>query len=96
MPKPRGGVNAVEAHGCLHLFGGEFTTGVHPDHDVYNPVTNTWTGMVRMPTPVHGVTGAVFEAGLSCRRRNHPRRDHPAAARIRSIGPARFAANLRN
>jgi uncharacterized protein (TIGR03437 family) len=64
MPKPRGGVNAVEAYGCLHLFGGEFTSGVHPDHDVYNPLTNTWTSMPPMPTPVHGVTGAVFLDGL--------------------------------
>jgi N-acetylneuraminic acid mutarotase len=64
MPKPRGGVNAVAAYGCLHLFGGEFTTGVHPDHDLYNPVTNTWTSQPPMPTPVHGVTGAVFLDGL--------------------------------
>jgi hypothetical protein len=64
MPKARGGVNAVEARGCLHVFGGEFAAGVHPDHDVYNPVTNTWTSLDRMPTPVHGVTGATFADGL--------------------------------
>jgi N-acetylneuraminic acid mutarotase len=64
MPKPRGGVNAVEAYGCLHLFGGEFATGVHPDHDVYNPVTNTWRSLERMPIPVHGVTGMAFIDGL--------------------------------
>jgi N-acetylneuraminic acid mutarotase len=64
MPKPRGGLNAVEAYGCLHVFGGEFATGVHPDHDVYNPVTNTWTSLDRMPTPVHGVSGAAFIDGL--------------------------------
>jgi N-acetylneuraminic acid mutarotase len=64
MPKPRGGLNAVAAHGCLHVFGGEFGAGVHPDHDLYNPITNTWTSLDRMPTPVHGVTGAVFVDGL--------------------------------
>jgi N-acetylneuraminic acid mutarotase len=64
MPKPRGGINGVEAMGCLHIFGGEFATGVHPDHEVYNPVTDTWTSMAPMPVPVHGVTGAVFLDGL--------------------------------
>lgn len=68
MPHPRGGINVVEAHGCLHVFGGEgdddSPTGVHPDHDFYNPFTNTWTSLPPMPTPVHGVTGAVFANGL--------------------------------
>ena len=64
MPKSRGGINAVEARGCLHVFGGEFTAGVHPDHDVYNPFTNSWSSAGPMPVPVHGVTGAVFADGL--------------------------------
>lgn len=68
MPHPRGGINVAEAHGCLHVFGGEgdddSPSGVHPDHDVYNPVTNTWSSLAPMPTPVHGVTGAVFANGL--------------------------------
>lgn len=68
MPKPRGGLNAVEAHGCIHAFGGEGNaTGpnnLYPDHDVYNPVTNTWRSLGPMPIPVHGVTGAVFLPGL--------------------------------
>lgn len=68
MPKPRGGVNGVEALGCLHAFGGEGNAGapngLHADHDVYNPVTDTWTRMDPMPTPVHGVTGAALLHGL--------------------------------
>jgi N-acetylneuraminic acid mutarotase len=68
MPKPRGGINGLEAYGCLHVFGGEGNTsassGLYPDHDVYNPVTNTWTSLGRMPIPVHGVTGAAFLNGL--------------------------------
>ncbi|MEK7753392.1 MAG: kelch repeat-containing protein, partial [Acidobacteriota bacterium] len=68
MPLPRGGVNGVEALGCLHVFGGEGNSnapsGVYPDHDVYNPVTNTWTRLGPLPVPVHGVTGAAFLDGL--------------------------------
>ena len=68
MPKARGGINGVAANGCLHIFGGEGNVGVsnglHPEHDVYNPVSNTWTSLAPMPVPVHGVTGAVFLNGL--------------------------------
>ena len=68
MPKPRGGINGVEALGCIHVFGGEgndaHPQGVFPDHDVYNPRTDTWTSLGPMPVAVHGVTGAAFIGGL--------------------------------
>ncbi|MGH9660719.1 MAG: Kelch repeat-containing protein, partial [Bryobacteraceae bacterium] len=68
MPKPRGGINGVVALGCLHVLGGEGSSadpnGVYPDHDVYNPVSNTWSSLGRMPIPVHGVTGASYLNGL--------------------------------
>lgn len=64
MPKPRGGINGVAANGCIHIFGGEFATGVHPDHDVFDPAKGTWTSLPNMPVPVHGVTGLHFEDGL--------------------------------
>ena len=68
LPRPRGGLNAVEALGCLHVFGGEGNneaeSGVYPDHDVYNPMTDTWTSLGAMPVPVHGVTGLAFRNGL--------------------------------
>lgn len=64
MLRPRGGVNGLEALGCLHLFGGEGNaespTGVFPDHDVYDPTADRWTRLDPMPVPVHGVTGAAF------------------------------------
>lgn len=67
MPKPRGGVNGVAANGCLHVFGGEgnndHPSGVFPDHDFYNPVTDRWQSLAPMPVPVHGVTGAAFING---------------------------------
>ena len=68
MPKPRGGINGLEAHGCLHVFGGEGNSaapsGLYSDHDVFNPIDNTWTTVSSMPIPIHGVTGAVFLNGL--------------------------------
>jgi len=64
LPMARGGVNAVEAYGCVHVFGGEGSshteTGVHPDHDVYDPFLNRWYSLGNMPVPVHGVTGGAF------------------------------------
>ncbi len=68
MLKPRGGVNAIVANGFIHVFGGEgnaqAANGVFPDHDVFDPVRNSWIHLPDMPTPVHGVTGAAFLNGL--------------------------------
>ena len=68
MPNSRGGVNAVTAYGCIHVFGGEgnpaATNGLFPDHDVFNPQTGQWTKLAPMPIPVHGVTGLAFLGGL--------------------------------
>ncbi len=68
MPRPRGGVNGIEALGCVHVFGGEGNDQdprvVFPDHDVYNAQTGTWTRLDPMPVPVHGVTGAALIHGL--------------------------------
>lgn len=68
MPKPRGGINGVVANGCMHIVGGEGSAtdpnGVYPDHDIYDPFTDTWSPVGVLPTPVHGVTGAAFVNGL--------------------------------
>ena len=68
MLRPRGGLNAIVAHGYIHTFGGEGTddtpTGVFPDHDVYDPARNVWIKLPPMPMPVHGVTGCSFLNGL--------------------------------
>lgn len=68
MLKPRGGLNGVVANGCVHVFGGEGSAtdpnGVYPDHDVYNPLSDEWTHIGRMPIPVHGVTGGAFVNGV--------------------------------
>lgn len=69
MLRPRGGVNGVAALGCFHVWGGEGANigepnNVFPDHDVYDPVANSWTALAPLPAPVHGVTGAAFVNGL--------------------------------
>ena len=69
MPRPRGGLNGVLAFGCFFTWGGEGANigepnNVFPDHDVYNPITNMWTSLPDLPTPIHGVTGAAFVDGL--------------------------------
>lgn len=64
LPRPRSGLNAVLAQGCLHAWGGEWAAGMFPDHDYYDPRSDTWTSLPAMDTPVHGVTGAAFVAGL--------------------------------
>lgn len=67
MPTARGGVNGIAANGCLHVFGGEGNDadpkGLFPQHEVYNPVTDSWQSLEPMPVPVHGVTGAAFIDG---------------------------------
>ena len=79
LPRPRGGVNAVAAKGCLYVFGGEGNdeapSGVFPDHEVYNPITDSWTRLAPMPVPVHRVTGAALPtASFTCRARRFTRR----------------------
>jgi N-acetylneuraminic acid mutarotase len=67
--RARGGVNGIAANGCFHVWGGEGTatghpSNVFPDHDYYDPRTDSWTALTALPTPVHGVTGAAFVDGL--------------------------------
>jgi N-acetylneuraminic acid mutarotase len=68
MLRPRGGVNGIFANGCFHLFGGEGNPehpyGIYPDHDYYNPATDSWHRLEDMPIPVHGVTGMAYIKGL--------------------------------
>ncbi len=63
MPTVRGGLNAVVAEGCIHVFGGEGSGGVFPQHEAYDPGSDTWFAFAPMPVPVHGVTGAAYIDG---------------------------------
>ena len=49
---------------CLHAWGGESAAGMFPDHDYYDPRSDSWTRLPDMPLPVHGVTGSAFVNGL--------------------------------
>ncbi|MFL5381962.1 MAG: Kelch repeat-containing protein [Longimicrobiaceae bacterium] len=64
MLRGRSGMNGVMARGCFHVWGGEDVTGMMPDHDYYDPRTDTWTRLRDMPIPVHGVYGSAFVNGL--------------------------------
>jgi N-acetylneuraminic acid mutarotase len=69
LPRVRGGMSGVVAHGCFHVYGGEGQNigepnDVYPDHDVYDPRTDRWTSLPKLPVPFHGVTGGAFVDGL--------------------------------
>ena len=69
MLRPRGGMSGVVAYGCFYVYGGEGQgigepNDVYPDHDVYNPRTDTWTALEKLAVPFHGVTGGAFVDGL--------------------------------
>ena len=64
MLRPRSGINAVLADNCLHAWGGESGAGMFPDHDYYDPRSDSWTKLPDMTLPVHGVTGSAFVNGL--------------------------------
>jgi hypothetical protein len=64
MLRSRSGMNSTIAHGCFHVWGGEYKDLVFPDHDYYDARIDKWTRLADMPTPVHGVTGSAFVDGL--------------------------------
>lgn len=69
MLRPRGGMSSAVAFGCFHVYGGEGQGigepfDVYPDHDVYDPLTDTWTALKKLEAPFHGVTGGAFIDGL--------------------------------
>lgn len=64
MPTVRAGVNGIAVRGCLYVFGGEgndaHPQGIFGEVEAYDPRSDTWTQLAPIPTPVHGVTGAVY------------------------------------
>ncbi len=67
MPTARGGVAGAVVGDRLFVFGGEGNpgdpSGVFPQTEVYDVVSDSWTSRAPMPTPRHG-TGAAVVNGL--------------------------------
>ena len=65
MPLPRGGTGkAAWYRGAFYVLGGEDTTNVFRDVQVYNPATNSWVQEALLPTARHGIFPVVFEDRL--------------------------------
>jgi len=64
MPTARSGIGAAVIDGKMHVLGGEGWIddfgGVFRAHEVYDPKTNSWAKLARMPTPRHGFATAVL------------------------------------
>ena len=62
MPLGRGGTGrAVYSRGNFYVMGGEDTTNVFDDVQVYDPVSETWSLEKPMPTARHGIYPVEFE-----------------------------------
>ena len=64
MPTPRSGGAWGTFAGRIYVAGGEVSTpvlvGAYRAVEVYDPATNQWSFFASMPTPRHGVAGAVL------------------------------------
>jgi N-acetylneuraminic acid mutarotase len=68
LPTGRSGIAAAVANSRLYVFGGEGnrsnSTGVFPQNESYDPVTNTWRSEVPMPLPRHGISAVTFDGSI--------------------------------
>jgi N-acetylneuraminic acid mutarotase len=68
MPTARGGIAAAVYEGRVIVVGGEGNeavgSGVFPDVEAYDPVTDTWERLPAMRTPRHGTSAAVVGGAL--------------------------------
>jgi N-acetylneuraminic acid mutarotase len=68
MPSRRGGLASAVLDGTIHTFGGETSSSVFDNHEVYDPVADRWTSAPRLPTARHGlgaasVSGKIYVIG---------------------------------
>ncbi|MDX1616832.1 MAG: kelch repeat-containing protein, partial [Candidatus Promineifilaceae bacterium] len=63
MPTARGGITAAALDGRLHVAGGEdfnrSPSCTFDQHEVFDPATDRWDSYPDLPTPRHGLSGAV-------------------------------------
>ena len=68
MPRGRGGTAGATLDGELYVLGGEgndeVETGVFPDVDAYDPVTDSWRSLPDLPLPVHGMGAAGLDGRI--------------------------------
>jgi len=68
MPTARGGMGCGVIGDKLYTTGGEgnpaVPSGVFPDVEAYSLIDDTWTELADMPSPKHGVGGAVWDGAL--------------------------------
>ena len=51
-------------NGRIHTLGGETSSSVFDNHEVYDPQANSWTTVAPMPTARHGLGVAVVGGRL--------------------------------
>lgn len=65
MPTARGGLTVATLTGQIHVAGGEDfnreLTCTFAQHEVYDPITQSWTALVPLPTARHGLTSVTID-----------------------------------
>ena len=60
MPTARGGLAAVALENRIYTYGGETTSRVFSEHEVYDVAGDAWGSAPPLPTPRHGLAAAVL------------------------------------
>ncbi|RBP25695.1 N-acetylneuraminic acid mutarotase [Marinobacter pelagius] len=68
MPTGRRAMSVGSINGKAQIAGGEFnentTSGVFEQNEEYDPATNTWRSLTKVPTPKHGAAAATIDGAL--------------------------------
>jgi N-acetylneuraminic acid mutarotase len=60
LPAPRSSLAVALDEGMILVIGGETTTGSQTDNDAYDVKKNRWAKLAPLPSPRHGIAGAVI------------------------------------
>ena len=64
LPTPRGGFGAAGVGHEVLIVGGESYGKAHAEVEAYDVVRDSWRSLAPMPTPRHGIQGAVCNGGI--------------------------------